>query len=55
MKSHEFISETTTAGGIATVVSPIGDTVKRSIYGTKSKKKKKVKEDDKYMNTIKRG
>ncbi len=48
------LNETTVAGGIATVVSGMGSTLTRnaSIYGTTKKKKKKVKETSKYMNSI---
>ena len=56
MKSSEFINETTSSGGIAVVVGG-GPTISRygnpSIY-QKTEKKKKVKEDDKYANSIKR-
>lgn len=45
MKSHEFINETTTAGGIATVASGLGAPFTRnaSIYGAPKKKIKKYK------------
>jgi len=45
MKINEIISETTSAGGVATVVQPLGGMIKRpnpSVYG-KTKKKKKLK------------
>ena len=51
MKINEIISETTSAGGVATVVQPLGGMIKRpnpSVYG-KTKKKKKVKEGEERM------
>ena len=45
MKIHEILGETTSAGGIASVASPLGGgDPKQSIYASKkSKKKKKLK------------
>ena len=45
MKIHEILGEMTSAGGIATVASPLGGgDPKQSIYASKkSKKKKKTK------------
>jgi len=46
MLISEIITETTSAGGVATVVQPLGGMIKRpnpSIYG-KIKKKKKAEE-----------
>jgi hypothetical protein len=45
MKIHEILGEMTSAGGIATVASPLGGgDPKASIYASKkSKKKKKTK------------
>lgn len=51
MKINEILSETTSAGGVATVVQPLGGMIKRpnpSVYG-KTKKKKKVKEGEERM------
>jgi len=51
MKINEIISETTSAGGVATVIQPLGGMIKRpnpSVYG-KTKKKKKVKEGEERM------
>lgn len=55
MRAKEFINETTTAGGIATVVGGMAPAITRnaSIYGN-TKKKKKTNETDKYMNSIRR-
>lgn len=50
MKINEIISETTSAGGMAVVVKPLGGMIKRpnpSIYG--KNKKKKVKEGEERM------
>jgi hypothetical protein len=46
MKISEIITETTSAGGIATVVQPMGAMIKRpnpSVYSATKKKKKKKK------------
>ena len=56
---NAHLSETTTAGGVATMVGALGAPFTRnsSIYGSKptapnrKKKKKKVKEADKYSNS----
>jgi len=54
MRAHEFITETTTAGGMATVTSALGSTLTRnaSIYG-KPKKKTESKKTGKYANSKK--
>jgi len=52
MKINEIISETTSAGGVATVVQPLGGMIKRpnpSVYGKTKKKKKPVKEGEERM------
>jgi len=44
MKIYEIISETTSAGGIATVAQPLGKIIRRpdpSIYSKKKKRKGK--------------
>lgn len=53
MRAHEFITETTTAGGMATVVQGMGSTLTRnaSIYG-KPRKKTESKKPGKYSNSI---
>jgi len=52
MKVNEIIKETTTAGGIATVVGGIAPAITRnaSIYGN-DKPKKKKKKSGKYANS----
>ena len=52
MRASEFITETTSAGGMATVTSALGSPITRnaSIYGTPEKKKKK-KKTGKYVNS----
>ena len=50
MKIHDIITETTSAGSIATVVAPLGGMIKRpspSIYKSKKKKVKKKNESSK--------
>jgi len=53
MKVNEIITETTTAGGIATVVGGVGSALTRnaSIYGNKKPGKKKKKKTGKYANS----
>jgi len=53
MKVNEIIQETTTAGGIATVVGGMAPAFTRnaSIYGNEPKKKKKKKKKGKYANS----
>jgi len=57
MRADEFIIETTSSGGIAAVATG-GAMISRygnpSIYGERKKKKKKVREADKYMNSVKK-
>lgn len=55
MRASEFITETTSAGGIATVVGGMAPTITRnaSIYGQEPKKKKKGKKPAKYRNSKK--
>lgn len=55
MRAKEFINETTSAGGVATVVGALGSPLTRnaSIYGNTKKKKKKTTEANKYMNSKK--
>ena len=52
MRAHEFITETTSAGGIATVATGMAPAFTRgaSIYGEQPKKKKK-KSKKKYVNS----
>lgn len=50
MTINDIINETTSAGGIATVVAPLGGMIKRpnpSIYKSKKKKAKKKNESNK--------
>ena len=53
MRAKEFINETTSAGGIATVAGGMGQTLYRnpSIYNTQPKKNKKKKKGNKYANS----
>ena len=53
MRAKEFVNETTTAGGIATVSAALGPTFTRgaSIYGEQPKKKKKSRDSNKYKNS----
>lgn len=53
MKINEIITETTTAGGIATVVGGVGSAITRdaSIYGKKKPGTTKKKKKGKYANS----
>ena len=53
MRASEFIAETTTAGGIATVSSGLAPAFTRnaSVYGSKRKKTKEAKKTGKYANS----
>lgn len=55
MKINEIITETTSAGSIATVVAGQGPMITRnaSIYGNTDKEKKKQPKTGKYKNSIK--
>jgi len=52
MRANEFITETTSAGGIATVSSALAPAFTRnaSVYGN-TKKKSKAKKTGKYANS----
>lgn len=53
MRASEFVTETTTSGGIATVVGGLAPAFTRnaSIYGPDKKSSKKKKKTAKYANS----